>query len=68
VPVRDRITDLLDLAGLVAVAAGAGTLLYGWILTATESRGMTAAAAGAGMVLSGLVLLGGSWLAGRSGR
>lgn len=65
---RERITDLLDVAGLVAVAAGAGTHLYGWILTATESHGMTAVAAGAGLILAGLTLLGGSALADRAHR
>lgn len=65
---RERITDLLDAAGIVLVAAGVGLHAYGWILTATESRGMTAVAAGAGLILAGLTLIGGSALADRAHR
>lgn len=45
---RDIVTDLLDVAGLVAVAAGLGFAAGHWI-------------GWAGLTVSGVVLLVGSW-------
>lgn len=50
---REKLTDVLDVAGLVGFAAGLGFAAGHWI-------GM------AGLAVSGAVVLGGSWLAQRA--
>lgn len=52
---RELVTDLLDVTGLLLVAAGAGFgagLVIGW----------------AGLGVSGFVVMAGSWLSTRAGR
>lgn len=61
---RELVTTLLDVVGLLAVAAGAGLQVYGWVVVfAGSARGLDAVAAGAGVTVFGLVVLGGVRLA-----
>lgn len=51
---RERMTTVLDAAGLLLCAAGAGAGAYRWL-------------GWAALAVSGVVVLGGSWLAADSG-
>lgn len=56
-------TRLLDLVGLVLVAAGTGVQVYGWIIVWTvDPVGFGWVAVGGGVFVAGLLLLGGSWM------
>lgn len=65
---REIITDLLDTAALLLIAAGLGCQATGWTNAAfVGSFGMNSVAVGAGLFVAGMVVLGGSWLAARRG-
>jgi hypothetical protein len=65
---RDHMTDLLDVLGVLLVAAGVGLQVYGWVLVAVSPRGFDQVAAGAGLAAAGGAALAGSWLADRLDR
>lgn len=65
---REIITDLLDTAALLLIAAGLGFQTEGWVTAATVgSHGLDSVAIGAGLFVAGMVVLGGSWMAAKRG-
>lgn len=66
---RETLTDLLDALALLLLAAGAGTQVAGWAaVLLTGASGLDIALTGAGVFVAGLVVLAGSWYAGRPPR
>ena len=65
---RELITDLLDAAALLLIAAGLGYQAAGWVIAGTlGSHGLNSVAIGVGLFVAGMIVLGGSWMASRRG-
>lgn len=63
---RERLTDLLDAAGLILLGLGLGCETTGWLAVFMRvGFGRAVAAAGMGVITTAVVLLVGSWIAAR---
>jgi hypothetical protein len=67
--VRETLTNLLDAAGLLLLAAGLGCQASGYVtLVVRGSYGFDVAMLGLTLFVTGAVVLGGSWFASRPAR
>jgi hypothetical protein len=66
--VRSTLTDLLDTAGVLLVAAGCGFLAAGFLLVLLTPGGIVPTAAGVGLLVSGSAILAASWLSDRTAK